>query len=280
MCLIKETYPVEILPKKIYKKRLSIKCLLGKYRDLMVVRQVKGNANDYKRQTEAGELEWDDSIFENSLANLSMNLVGGIFKITNSSHLHFLPISQEAKKTWSGERVSHKIVADKSSFSFEPCCFGMCFYVKEIHDRTFPFFKHFDTKEERDNYANLAKDATTEREKEYDAHLVGAFENKRINVEIRPRLKVNHSPTMANYWHVTLDTYRPIDKTPVPSYDKICSSDKRMFKALKQDLKQHIMCDSKPNYKLSYSDYMRWGYIICYLLKKSVLIVQNLMKQM
>ena len=111
-----------------------------------------------------------------------------------------------------------------------------------------------------DEYAKKATLATTEREKEYDAHVVGAFKDKKSKVSVNPRLKVHHAPNNANYWHMTLDTYRPIDKKPVAPNDRIDNSDRNMFKALKQDLVQCYYIDKSPDYKIKRYSFIKWPY--------------------
>lgn len=226
----------------------------------MVVRQVKGLETDYWLITEGGDRVLQDSVFESSMANLSLNLAGGLFDTRRDAHLRFLPTSDEAKAQWNGGKVSHEIVSSADSYSFDEPCFGLCFLVREIHNRTFPFFKHFETQAERDKFERQAYKATSAKEKRYDAHLVEAFENKKSNVLVRPRIKLHHAPNNANYWHITLDTYRPIDKEYVSPEERLNSSDKRMFKALKQDLKQHCSIDTDPNYTLSRFSYLRWPF--------------------
>lgn len=74
-------------------------------------------------------------------------------------------------------------------------------------------------------------------------------------MEVRPRIIVHHSPTNANYWHMTLDTYRPTDMEYVSPTERQNGSDKKMFKALKQDLVQCCMIDELPAYKIDRLDY-------------------------
>lgn len=266
MCCKKEPYPVEILPQKVYKRRLSIDRLLKQYKGLMVVRQVEGEESLFRMETEDGVSILRDTVFGTSMANLSLNLAGGIFNVDREEHLRFLPTSPKAEAPWEGGQVNPDIVSDSENYSFCSPCFGLCFLVNTIHERSFPFFKHFDSQAERDEYEQLAISATTAKEKEYDAHLVGAFESKHNNVVIRPRTRINHAPTNANYWHVTLDTYRPTDIVPISPYEKQNSSDKKLFKALKQDLIHHCTVDSKPDYKISRHSYVKWPYCLCHAL--------------
>lgn len=74
-----EPYPTEILPCPAYKKKMEVDQLLAKYPNLLVVRLVEGCVDDYSLKTENGEVILSDRVFKNSLANLSMNLAGGLF---------------------------------------------------------------------------------------------------------------------------------------------------------------------------------------------------------
>lgn len=257
----KEAYPTEIMPCVSYKKELNIDKLLYRYCDLMVVRQVKGLPDDYMIKTENGDDVLSSSVFVSSMANLSLNLAGGIFDTSKDAHLRFLPLSEDAIAPWEGGKVNPEVVADQENYSITSPCFGLCFLVKKIHDRTFPFYKYFNKQEDRDEYAKKAQEATTDREKKYDAHLVGAFKDKKSGVSINPRIKVHHAPNNANYWHATLDTYRPTDQNPVAPNDMLDNSDRKMFKALKQDLLQNYSINELPNYRIRRCSYIKWQYL-------------------
>lgn len=257
----REPYPIIILPQTKYKKRLCIVKLLKKYADLMAVRLVCGFVDDYLIESESGDKVVLDSVFTNSMANLSMNLAGGVFNTSADEHLRFLPISEYGKAPWAGGRVDVNAFSSEESYSFNVQCFGLCFPVKSIHERSFPFHKGFKNKQERDDFALQVDEVTTEEEKRFDANIVGAFK-KNSPVSVRGRIRVHHSPTNGNYWHITLDTYRPNEKGFVLSDEKKQSSDKQMFKALKQDLVQRCDVNVAPNYKLSRFAYLRWPYLL------------------
>lgn len=259
----KDAYPTEIMPHVSYKRRLRISKLLKKYCGLMVVRQVKGLPDDFMFVTENGGKVLQTTVFDSSMANLSLNLAGGVFDTSNDAHLRFLPLSEDATSLWQGGKINPAIVATEDTYSFTSPCFGLCFLVSKIHDRTFPFYKFFNSKEERDEYAQKVHEATTERKKTYDAHLVSAFKNKKSEVRVYPRIKVHHAPNNANYWHATLDTYRPIDKTPVQPTEVLGNSDRKMFKSLKQDLLQNYSINKLPDYRIRRCTYIKWQYRLC-----------------
>lgn len=236
--MMPESYPTEILPCPGYKEKMETDYLLTKYPDLLVVRLVEGRVEDYYVDTESNDRVLSDKVFKNNMANLSMNLAGGLFNTSSDAHLRFLPATKEATEAWDGQCVDPKLYTTEDSYHFYGTCFGLCFFVRDIHNRTFPFYKHFESQEERDKYEENVKKNMSETERSYDAHLVGAFENKKKTALTYPRLKVHHAPSKVNYWHMTLDTYRPTDISYIHPEDKQNSGDKKMFKALKQDLLQ------------------------------------------
>lgn len=251
---VREEYPKEILPRITFKYMLNVDKLLKKYPMLMAVRQVSGDINKFIIKTEKGQEEISEKIFTNNMANLSMNLGGGLFDVSCKGHLRFLP-AQSIVEPWNGENVDVNICSEEGSYTVCEVCSGLCMYIKNIHKRTFPFFKHFDTQQARDSYEQEVKSTTDNVDISSDAKYVGAFKSKRDKVEVRPRIIVHHSPTNANYWHMTLDTYRPTDMEYVSPTERQNGSDKKMFKALKQDLVQCCMIDELPAYKIDRLDY-------------------------
>lgn len=258
------SYPLEVLPLSCYKKRLNIDKLLNKYNELMVVRLVHGNTDKYKIITDKGEERISDSVFENSMVNLSMNLAGGKFNTNKEAHLPYLTKSEYGISEWNGKHVDKKEFLYKENYMFNSPCFGLCFLVKDIHETTFPFHKSFNSQAERDNFKQDVQKATKDWHGSYDAKLVSAFENKHVPVTVRGRLKIHHMPTNGNYWHVTLDTYRPQNKKFVNPSEKQNNPDKKMFKALKQILIQgdKYKIDTIPKYKISRQYYIKWYALI------------------
>lgn len=252
----KELYPTDILPLPTFKQRMDVDFLLTKYKSLLVVRMIEGRIDDYLLETEAGEKKLSEKVFANSMANLSLNLVGGLFDTRSHAHLRFLPCGDEATRTWNGERVPPELYQSSDNYKIYEACFGLYFLCRDIHNRTFPFYKHFESQEERDAYEKQVVSATSDEEKAYDAHFVDVFESKKCSVRVNPRIKLHHSPTMLNYWHMTLDTYRPTDTDYIHPAEKLKSADRTMFKALKQDLLQCCQIEILPDYRIERCDYL------------------------
>lgn len=221
------------------------------------MRRVKGMIENYQVQTDKGGMELLDTVFGGNMANLSMNLAGGLFDTHKEGHLPFLPETEYGKERWDGKKVDKKEFLSVLNYSQEQLCFGLCFYVNDIYGKTFPFYKGFNTQTERDEYDERVQQVAKGWAGDSDSRIVGAFVNKRTPVEVKGRLIVHHVPTNGNYWHTTLDTYRPADECYVKPDERLKSSDKHMFKALKQNLLQCCYIDTIPDYTLSCHDYVR-----------------------
>lgn len=255
---MKPKYPEEIIPYPNYKNRMDVDELLKKYSKLLVVRVVEGHPEDFYNCTQKGEIELSPDVFKNNMANLSLNLAGGLFNTDSNVHLRFLPATKEASEIWNSNSnyVPVELYASEECYHFYEKCFGVCFFVYDIHNRTFPFYKHFETQKDRDIYEVAVKTAKTESTNSYDAQFVGAFVDKRTSVLVKPLIRVHHMPTMVNYWHMTLDTYRPTDSDYIEATEKQSSSDRKMLKALKQDLLQCCFINKNPDYSIEKCDYI------------------------
>lgn len=247
-------YPFGVYPHTSYRRKLGLERLLKTYPDLMVVRKVDGNPDQVIARGESGEPIVTMAVFNCNMVNLSLNLAGGLFNVDSSRDLRYLPVKPEALLPWNGEEPSETL-CDEYKFSAE--CFALCFMIRDIHRRTFPFFRHFDNQGARDEYALRLGTAASPILRKMNAHLVGLFDGKVKKAEVRPRIMVHHSPTMANYWHMTLDTYRPEDDTFVRPEEKLSSTDRKMFVSLKQDIVNHCKVNEKPDYRLKRRDYKK-----------------------
>ena len=139
----KKCYPSKILPHATYRHRLGIERLLANFPDLMVVRMVAGTPLEYSDEID-GEEVLLPSVFRGNMANLSMNLAGGLFDTARDAHLGFLPKSEEATNPWDYASHSADMLKDEDSYEYCNPCFGLCFRVDDIHWKTFPYLRHFD----------------------------------------------------------------------------------------------------------------------------------------
>lgn len=249
----KKGYPKEILPHPSYRRKLGLERLLSAYPGLMAVRKVDGKPEDFEHKGSQGKTYIMPEVFEGNMANLSMNLAGGLFDVRSNKHLPYLPVNDEAKSDWDGREPSESLYSDYS----EKKCFGLCFLISRIHRRTFPYCRCFNTQKDFDEYQKKVEEAALDTRRDKDLILVGRFVSKFEPVELRPYIMIHHSPTNVNYWHVTLDTRRPTDNSFIDSQEKQTNQDKKMFMALKQDLVHHCKVNVSPNYKLKRLDYKK-----------------------
>ncbi len=246
---MRRIYPKQILPSSKYLPKLDISDLQKKYPYLAVVRQIKGTLEEFLVQTEKGKYGFSDSIFNCNVANLSMNLLGG--KFLDHKHIMFLP-KNEGCREWDG--TDNYPIANETNFSVTEPCFGIYFFIKDIHNVTFPFKKTFQSQQERDEYASAAEE--TSEESNIEQIVVGHFTNSTTPVEILSHTKINHTPTQLNYWHIVLDTYPPTTSEPIQN-DHRSSCDKKILKALKIDLLQKARQYLSVNYTIKRRYYKR-----------------------
>jgi hypothetical protein len=218
---------------------MDIASMLLAYPGLMAVRLVVGDEQDFVIKTDAGQLEISDNIFQGNITNLSMNLAGGLFDTGRYAHLRFLPSSGKAKRIWNGGYCSPKFYISNKFYKESPDCFGLCMPVAQVHDITFPFEKKFSSEKELNKFLAERGVNALDSDLQYYKRLILAFDRNKRTAIVPYRLKINHMPTMANYWHVTLDSYRSEDVgLEIIRGGKENSADKKMQKALKNHIKQ------------------------------------------
>lgn len=246
-------YPKRVFPRIRFRKILDIDQLLKSYPDFLVVRMVSGSHAEYTCQVD-GDSQFLPKVFGDRMPNLSMNIAGGLFDTDKERHLRFLPNPGPPTEPWLGGVVDRHICDNVDSYRIVSPCFGLCFYARKVHKKTFPFFMHFDSEKQRDDYVTRIE-SVSRIDEEKDMKLVGRFNEKEKKAEVHPFIRVNHAPTKANYWHAALDTWRPTDISPVQD---VCSStDRKMFSALKQDLLLKCEINAMPGYKIKRRDYIR-----------------------
>lgn len=253
---MKSKYPQHILPREGYVNPLKIDDLLKEHQDLFLVRQLPGNKDNYMHNMEGGGRTLSPKlVFKNqNLANYSLNLSGGKFNTKPKKDLRFLPEATDGGGDWHNGFVSKEICKAQDSYKItEPCC-GLIIRARDLHHQTFPSTRSFNNPNEYETYLKEVDQVISIETMLYDKELVGKYNGKKGMVNIKGRVKINHRPTKMNYWHYTMDTYRPNELTPIMS-DQITSRDKRMFEALKQNLLNEVAIDITPDYKIKRKEY-------------------------
>lgn len=206
----KRTYPRYILPKINYQPLIDIDALLNK-QDLILLRRSDLPTKDVFN--ELGYLR-DAIISIKDIPDLSMNLMGAFFKITN---IRYIPISAKATTIWPGGiRV---FLSDfLEDYKIIETCSPIFINAKDLHNIEIPFIKPFNKDSE-----NLFKSLN------YKHEIVGS--------EIRSKGKsiIKHSPTYLNYWHVEIGLWDPNDS----SINR--GKSKKISEALSKFIIEHIL---------------------------------------
>lgn len=243
-------YPNEVVPKATYKKQLVFKALKSDYPNMLVLRMVRGQKEDYYDDSSDVQ-ELTDRIFQGTIQNLSMNLLGGKFKI---EHHSFRPKNDGASDEWNGGDVN--LSKYRNSYIDEIPSFYVCFNVDDIDGTTYPFPVKFNNQEERDAMEEKAKSILVEREVQIDQDVVDKFVSSENKVNVQVLMQLVHRPNNLNYWHVTLDTTRPDNSEYIMPDEKLNSRDKRQMKAFKQHLMELIIHVNTVPYKFRRKDYV------------------------
>lgn len=243
-------YPYEVVPKATYKKRLVFKALRSDHPNMFVLRMVKGRKEDYYDESSDNQ-ELTDRIFQGTIQNLSMNLLGGKFKI---EHYSFRPKNDGASDEWNGGDVDLSLYKD--SYIDETPSFYVCFNADDIDGTTYPFPIKFSNQDERDSMEKKASAIFDEREIQIDQDVVDKFVSSEDKVNVQVLMQLVHRPNNLNYWHVTLDTTRPDNSEYIMPDEKLNSRDKRQMKAFKQHLMELIENIGSVPYKFKKEDYL------------------------
>lgn len=195
-------YPQCIAPRKGYRYRLPMCSLLREHPELAVVRRCddpdpfvySGTGNIKKLK--------DDVFARENLLEMSVNLLGGSFKLR---HLAFSGIHDITKDEWNGTDEFDFSRTDEY-YSEKTDSYGAIFFgVSQTNVFTYPYPKSVDKKD----YAALKADGAKAQQIEgIDKELVGALGAYGNNMtEMQAWLHVNHHPNILNYWHMQIDVY-------------------------------------------------------------------------
>ena len=195
-------YPRCVAPHRGYRYRLPMRLLLRDFPELTVVRRCddptpfaySGTGNIKKLK--------DDVFKDENLLEMSVNLLGGSFKLC---HLAFSGSLDVTKDEWNGTEEFDFSRTDKY-YSEKTDSFGAIFFgVAQANVFTFPYPKGVDKKD----YVVLKETGKQTQQKEsIEQELVGALGGYGNNMtQMTAWLRVNHHPNVLNYWHMQFDVY-------------------------------------------------------------------------
>lgn len=245
------SYPIEILPHKSYKKRLNLSVLKNKY-SLMAVRWCAVPYESAFEDSAKGTKVLTSSAIGQPLG-LSMNLLGGLFD--KDKHILYRPTKYSpCRDDWDG--ISLYTVSCHDFEILSPDGFCLYYDINEWHNYTFPYYTTapdkatFDGMKAKEKSIALAEDIVIE------SIVQECFKSKKNPFQMTARTKINHHPTLMNYWHVQLDSYRGNSTEEILDKDKPGSERKKICLLLKNDLKVKYKTDYQVDYHIEKEDYL------------------------
>ena len=244
-------YPSCIVPRHQYRYRLPMRKLLADYPDVAVVRRCK-QEQPFVMSTSGNYRELRTDALEDNLLEMSVNLLGGLFKMR---HLPFAPSLEIAKIEWDGKQIPVlPVPVDNYSEKSEAGIIG--FRVSQVNAFTFPYTKAVEKKD----YSRLQKEAEKIKKRErldVDGELVEAFgQSDKGLTTVRAWLHVNHHPTLLNYWHMQIDVY-PAGSEKYLNYDNKSGEARRVRHRLREQLSRLAICELGNSYHIGTCYYKR-----------------------
>ena len=205
-----QRYPIEILPQRGWKQCICQEEIVGHCPNALLGRKLDG---DFEKciDISAGEGKW--VIYMNALPvscipNMSCSLLGTFFKPT---YFHFLP-DGEGKGGWKENVEVNETLIDGNSVYFDTITV-VAWKICNVHNRTLPYKHVFAKNKEYSSFRENAIAVSGERNipqlylSEWEELTANPKNEKQRIVEVNGVARVNHDPTMLNYWHFTVDQY-------------------------------------------------------------------------
>lgn len=231
-------YPIRILPKKQYVKHIDVDILCSTCEHSILARRLDVCEGGQLPFHEIGgqKLLNEDAISEDIL-DWSTNLLGGEFKIEDIGWKQ----KGSGIKDWDNEDVD--ICKYEDCYSrIETEYYSAFITVDCLHNKIIPYRRNFADKASLVQYYNSTGDITKETVDQW---------NNNKEIECQATIKVEHKPTMLNYWHMTVGIIPRDFKEPIPrDLNKQKSLKKSVKRALRLYILKNISCEIHQEYKI------------------------------
>lgn len=203
-------YPSDILPQQGWRQCISASDVISCCKCALLGRKLDGEIVNCIDVSD-GEGRW--SIYMNALPitsvpNLSCSLLGALFK---PHYLHFLP-EGTGKQPWTGEEtVTDEQITGNYSYFDSVTIVGWS--IEKVHHLVLPYKHSFLKQNEYTQFRENAIEIATKRNlaqiylKEWTDLMLSPTNSQLRIVDVFGEARVNHAPTMLNYWHFTIDLY-------------------------------------------------------------------------
>lgn len=216
--MAEEQYPQAIVCRSGWKKDINPNDVLQSCADAVLGHWLEGERKKYFNDTLGDGMESlrMSALPLDRMANLSTSLLGAHFKL---SHFHYKQINKGAC-SWDGVKDVDEELISSDNYEWMEFVSVIGWKIAVIHQYKFVYPRNFAKKGEYDLF--VASQSATENEdvketiwEEWDKLQVEGNVRK---VSLVGESRINHDPTILNYWHFVIDLYpRDNDDTPLPS---------------------------------------------------------------
>lgn len=214
-------YPIRILPKKEYVKRINVCDLYTSCKEAILIRRL--DCEEYPFHCIGGRKILNEGVINDDVLDWSTNLLGGEFKIED---IGWRQIGKGITEWNDGDikicdyNESYELTKSKY-FIFIPLC--------RFHNQVIPYKRKFGSRKDLEQYIKKTDEINNNVSTQWKAE---------DEFECHAYITVEHKPIVLNYWHMTIEiTPRDFD-SPMPRDGK---NNKSLKKRIKAALHMHIL---------------------------------------
>lgn len=209
--MIDVKYPKDILPQVGWKQNINTQDLIEHNHDAMIARKLDGTRYmclDFSLGEDMPVI-LHEALPVCRIPNMSCSLLGTSFCI---ECFHYLP-DKLGKETWTEDvLVSDEILDNEDNFNYFQDITVVAWKISKVHKFQIPYIRSFNKKGEYDRLKESINRVAGERNvsiylEEWSNLKKSSPNDKLTTVELLAEVRVNHMPTMLNYWHFTIDQY-------------------------------------------------------------------------
>lgn len=220
-------YPIRILPKKQYVKRIDIDNLYAMCQESLLVRRLDCDGIPFHYI--GGRKLLNEGVIGDDVLDWSTNLLGGEFKIEDICWRQL----GKGIADWNDEDVN---ICDYDG-SYELTNLTNCVFISLccLHNQIIPYRRKFGSRKDLEQYSEITS--------EFDKNVMAQW-NADNELECHATITVEHKPTMLNYWHMTIEISPKDFDAPIPRDSKKNKSlKKRVKEALHMHILSNVICD-------------------------------------
>lgn len=213
------SYPKDILPHKGWRECICVDEIIKCCPDAIIGHLIEEKQEDCLDTTLGDDYVRlrIDALPYKRIPNLSCSLFGAKFQ---PQHFHFLPINK-GRESWQGNvDISDELLKD-DNYRFISDIVVIGWKITNLHKWPVKYTRSFDKKSDFQSFSEKAEAVAKLRNikllciQEWEKLIkeLGPTQTKRVCIDVWGEARLNHDPTMLNYWHFTIDCYSADDDT-------------------------------------------------------------------